>query len=117
MKRFVTADDWRVRRQREVNAWERHQVCLKLGQVDVESAVEAQRRRDGRDDLTNDAIQAVVRRALDVQVPSERNNNNKNVAVRLHVSCASRHLGYRHTARQECPLIVYAMARTCRCRR
>ena len=74
MKRFITADDWRVRRQREVNARERHKVGLELGQVDVEGAVEAERRCDRRHDLTNDAVQAVVRRALDVQVPSERNN-------------------------------------------
>ena len=84
MKRFVTANDRRVRRQRKVNARERHQIGLKLGQVDVEGAVEAQRRRDGRHNLTNDAVQAVVRRTLDVQVPSERNNKNNKKKMSLY---------------------------------
>ena len=41
---------------------------LELCQIDVESAVEAQRRRDGADNLTNQPVQVGVGRSLDVQV-------------------------------------------------
>ena len=35
----------------------RHQVCLELVQIDVERAVEPERSSDGRDNLSNQAVQ------------------------------------------------------------
>jgi len=63
-------DDWRVRHQGEVNAGVGHQISLELREIDIEGAVESQRGRDGRDDLSDEAVQVRVGRSLDVQVPS-----------------------------------------------
>merc|ERR1719446_1469756 len=46
----------------------RHEVCLELGNVHIQRAIEAQRRRQGRDALGNETIQVRVRWALDVKV-------------------------------------------------
>jgi hypothetical protein len=51
-----------------VDARVRHQVGLELGDVDVQRAVEAERRGERRDDLGDEAVQVRVRRALDVEV-------------------------------------------------
>lgn len=48
---LLRGDDGRVGGEREVDARVRHQVGLELRQVHVQSAVEAQGRRDRRDDL------------------------------------------------------------------
>ena len=61
-------DDRSVGGQREVDARIRHQVGLELGQVDVQGAVEAQRGRDGGDDLADQPVQVGVRRPLNVEV-------------------------------------------------
>ena len=58
----------RVRATHEVDARVRHQVGLELGHVDVERAVEAERRGERRDDLREQAVEVGVRRALDVEV-------------------------------------------------
>ena len=44
------------------------QVGLEFSQIDVQSAVEAKRSRNGRDDLTDQAVQVGVSWAFDVQV-------------------------------------------------
>ena len=54
--------------EHEVDARVRHEVRLELRDVDVEGAVEAQRRRERRDHLGEEAVQVGVRRALDVEV-------------------------------------------------
>ena len=46
------------------------QIRLELSDVDVEGAVEAERRRQGRDHLRQEAVKVRVRRPLDVQVPA-----------------------------------------------
>ena len=46
----------------------RHEVGLELGDVDVERAVKAERRRERRADLRDEAVEVRVRRALDVEV-------------------------------------------------
>ena len=46
----------------------RHEVGLELGDIDVERAVEAERRRERRADLRDEAVEVRVRRALDVEV-------------------------------------------------
>ena len=66
--RLFGRDDRGVGGEGEVDARVWHQVGLKLGQVDVERAVEAQRRRDRADDLRDQPVQVGVRGTLDVQV-------------------------------------------------
>ena len=61
-------DDRSVGDQGEVDARVRHQVGLEFGQVDVEGTIEAQRSRDGRDDLADQTVQVGVGRAFDVEV-------------------------------------------------
>jgi len=68
VERLRGRDDGSVRRQHEVNARVRDEVRLELGHVDVERAVEAERRGEGRNDLSDQAVQVGVRRALDVEV-------------------------------------------------
>ena len=45
-------------------------VSLELGDVHVEGTFEAERRRQGRDHLRQQAVEVRVRRPLDVQVPA-----------------------------------------------
>ena len=66
--RLLGRDDRRVRREHEVDARVRHEVGLEFGDVDVERAVEAERRRERRADLCDEAVEVRVRRALDVEV-------------------------------------------------
>ena len=66
--RLLGRDDRRERRHHEVDARVRHEVGLELGHIDVERAVEAERRRERRDDLRDEAVEVGVRRALDVEV-------------------------------------------------
>mmetsp|Transcript_34725 Transcript_34725/g.90867 ORF Transcript_34725/g.90867 Transcript_34725/m.90867 type:complete len:504 (-) Transcript_34725:11-1522(-) len=66
--RLLGRDDGRVRRHDEVDARVRHEVGLELGHVDVERAVKAERRRERRDDLRDQAVEVGVRRALNVEV-------------------------------------------------
>ena len=56
---FRTGNDRRVGDEREVDARVGHEIGLELGQVDVECAVEAQRCRDGRHDLTDQPVQVL----------------------------------------------------------
>mmetsp|Transcript_2757 Transcript_2757/g.8361 ORF Transcript_2757/g.8361 Transcript_2757/m.8361 type:complete len:472 (+) Transcript_2757:1024-2439(+) len=66
--RLFGRDDRGVRREHEVDARVRHEVGLELGDVDVEGAVEAERGRERRRDLGEEAVQVGVGRALDVEV-------------------------------------------------
>jgi len=50
-----------------VDARVRDEVGLELGDVDVEGAVEAERGRERRDDLRDEAVEVGVGRALDVE--------------------------------------------------
>ena len=43
--------------KREVDTWEGHQVRLELVEIDVQRTVEPQRRRDGGDDLSDEAVE------------------------------------------------------------
>ena len=51
-----------------MNSGIRHEVSLKLRQVDVEGAVKPERRRDGRHYLPDEAVEVGVAGAVDVQV-------------------------------------------------
>ena len=66
--RLLGRDDGSVGHQREVDTRVRYQVGLELGQVDVERALEAKRRRDRADDLRDQSVQVRVRRPFDVEV-------------------------------------------------
>ena len=44
------------------------QICLEFSQIDVQSAIEAQRSSNGGNNLANQAVQVGVGWALDVQV-------------------------------------------------
>mmetsp|Transcript_6727 Transcript_6727/g.14371 ORF Transcript_6727/g.14371 Transcript_6727/m.14371 type:complete len:212 (-) Transcript_6727:421-1056(-) len=65
--RLLRRENRRVRRKHEMNARIRHQVGLELIDINVERAVETERRGDGRNHLRNQAVQVSVRRALDVE--------------------------------------------------
>merc|ERR1719472_261023 len=66
--RLLGRDDRRVRGEHEVDARVRHEVRLELRDVDVEGAIEAERRRERRGHLGEEAVEVRVRRALDVEV-------------------------------------------------
>ena len=57
-----------VGNQREVDTRVRYQVGLEFRQVDIESAIEAQRGSNRRDDLADQSIQIGVRRAFDIEI-------------------------------------------------
>ena len=63
-------DNRRISGQREVDTWVGHQVGLELGQIDVQSAVEAKGGGDGGHYLAHQAVEVGVGGALDVQVAS-----------------------------------------------
>mmetsp|Transcript_3726 Transcript_3726/g.8492 ORF Transcript_3726/g.8492 Transcript_3726/m.8492 type:complete len:272 (+) Transcript_3726:176-991(+) len=65
---LLSRDDRRVRGQHEVDARVRHEIRLELGDVHVEGAIETQRRRQRRDDLSEEAVQIRVCGPLDVEV-------------------------------------------------
>jgi hypothetical protein len=65
---LLSRDDWGVGGQREVDTGVGHQVGLELRQIDVEGTIEAQRGRDGADDLSDQTVQVGVGGALDVEV-------------------------------------------------
>ena len=68
VRAFLARDDWCVADQWIVDARVRHQVGLKLVQVDVESTIEAKARRDGADHLGNQTVEMLIVRARDVEV-------------------------------------------------
>lgn len=61
-------DDRGIADERVVDARVGHEVGLELVEIDVEGTVEAQRRRNGADDLCNQAVEVLVAGARDVQV-------------------------------------------------
>jgi hypothetical protein len=63
-------DDGGVADQRVVDTRVRDQVGLELVQIDVQGTVEAQRRGDGRDDLGDQAVEVLVARPRDIQIPA-----------------------------------------------
>merc|ERR1719484_90323 len=65
---LLSADNRRVAREHEMDAGVRHKVRLELRDVDVQGAVEAERRRERRDHLAEETVQVRVSWALDVQI-------------------------------------------------
>lgn len=70
MEALGRRNDGGVADQRVVDTRVRDQVRLELVEVDIESAIEAQRRSDGRDDLRNQAVEVLIARPGNVQIPA-----------------------------------------------
>ena len=62
-------DDGGVADKRVVDTGVGDQIGLEFVEIDVEGTIEAQRRGDGRDNLSNQAVEMLVAGAGDVQVP------------------------------------------------
>jgi len=69
MVSFLRGNNGRVGGQWEVNSRIRNQVSLELGQIHIQSSVEAQGSRDGGDDLPDETIEVGVGWSLNVEVP------------------------------------------------
>merc|ERR1719497_287337 len=65
---LLCRDDGRIAREHEMDPGVGHEVRLELGNVHIEGAVEAQRGREGGDDLCEEAVQVRVSRPLDIKV-------------------------------------------------
>ncbi len=70
MVSLLCRDNWGVGGQGEVDTWVGNQVGLKLCQVYVQGAIEAQGGGDGGHNLSNQPVQVGVGGTLDVQVPA-----------------------------------------------
>merc|ERR1719420_1388349 len=68
--RLLSRDDRGVRRKHEMDARVRHKVGLELRNVHVECSIETQRRREGRNHLSKDAVEVGVSRPFDIEVPA-----------------------------------------------
>ena len=68
---LLGGDDRGVGSEHEVNTRVGHQVRLELRDVHVQGSIEAQGRRQARDDLSDEAVEVGVRGTLDVQVPAK----------------------------------------------
>merc|ERR1711935_760585 len=66
--RLLGRDDRGVGDERKVDARVRDQVGLELSKIDVEGTIEAERRGDGGDDLSDEPVEVGVGRALNVEV-------------------------------------------------
>jgi len=65
---LLSRDNWGVGHEREVNTGVRYQVSLELSKIDIEGTIEAKRRGDGGNDLTDETVKVGVGRALNVEV-------------------------------------------------
>lgn len=63
-------DDGGIADERVVDTGVRDQVGLELVEIDVQGAVEAKRRGDGRDDLSDQTVEVLVARPGNVQIPA-----------------------------------------------
>ena len=68
MVSFLGRNDWRISSQREMDTWVWHQVCLKLCQIDIQSAVKSQWSCDWADNLSDQSVQIGISWPLNVQV-------------------------------------------------
>merc|ERR1719476_1183410 len=68
MVSLLCRDNGCVAREHEMDPGVGHEVRLELGNVHIEGAVEAQRGREGGDDLCEEAVQVRVSRPLDIKV-------------------------------------------------
>jgi len=65
---LLCRDDWSVTRQHEVDTWVWHQVGLELCDIDVQRAIKAEGRRQGRDNLRKEPVQVRVCWSLNVEI-------------------------------------------------
>jgi hypothetical protein len=61
-------NDRSVADERVVNTGIRNKVGLELVEIDVERTIESERRGNGADNLSNEAVQVLVRRSGDIEV-------------------------------------------------
>ena len=90
---LLGGDDRGVRGEHEVDARVRDQVGLELGDVDVEGAVEAERRGERGDDLRDEAVEVGVGRALDVEVAAADVVEGLVVEQKVHVGVLEEGVG------------------------
>merc|ERR1719326_1520405 len=91
--RLLSRDDRGVGRKHEVDTWVRYQVGLELSDVHVQSTIETQRGRQGRRDLSDDAVQVGVRRALDVEATTAHIVDGLVVQAEGHISVLQQGVG------------------------
>ena len=65
---FLSGDHWGVSRQWEVDTRIGNQVGLEFSQVNIQGTIESQRGGDGRDNLSNKAVQVGVGWPFNVEV-------------------------------------------------
>ena len=65
---LLGGDDGRIRGEDEVDTRVRDEIGLELSDVDVEGTIEAERRGEGGDDLTDETVEVGVGRAFDVEI-------------------------------------------------
>lgn len=70
MSTLGSTNDRSIADKRVVNTRVGNQVGLELVQIDVEGTVEAEGRGDGRDNLSDQAVQVLVTRPGNVQIPA-----------------------------------------------
>lgn len=68
MRALLGRNDGRIADEWIVDTRVRNQIGLKFIQVDIQSTIEAQTRRDGADHLSNEAVEMLVVRSRDIQV-------------------------------------------------
>lgn len=68
MAAFAAGYDRSIRNEGVVNSRKRHQVCLKLIQIDVQSTIETQAGGDRANDLGDKTVEMVISRARDVEI-------------------------------------------------
>ena len=65
---LLSADNWCISYQREVNPWVGHKVGLELSQIHIECSIKPERCRYGRYNLADETVQVGVGRPLNIQV-------------------------------------------------
>ena len=70
MRRFVARYDRGIANERVVDAGVRHQVGLEFVEINIQGAIESQRRRDRADDLRNESVEMLIVGSGDIEVTS-----------------------------------------------
>lgn len=68
MRTLVARNNRRKANQRVVDTWIWYQVGLKFVEIHIESAIEAETRRNGADDLSDQAIQVLKSWSRNIQI-------------------------------------------------
>ncbi|GIL73334.1 hypothetical protein Vretifemale_3527, partial [Volvox reticuliferus] len=93
MVSLLGRDDRGVGAEHKVDAGVWHQVSLELSHIHVEGTIEAQGSRQGADDLSNQAVQVGVGRALDVEAAAANVINSLVVEHDRHIGVLQQGVG------------------------